>query len=173
MNIEEELQRLEYMWTTHKDDYALVPTGNSANGADRYYIVDHANNRAPIIENGKLAQEVKQRMLAAGVFVGHPDTMEFKKGRIKQHLSQYESGGITVDKGRLKALEYMWATRKDDFMLVRAGRNEDGSTRYTIEERAIHRAVFLENEDLTNEVKLRMLAAGVLIGDSDATARRM
>lgn len=172
MTFEEKLREHEYMWTTHKDDYALVPWRKQPDGIDDYVIVKHTTNVAPIIEDERLAQEIIKRMLAADVFVGDPDTFEFKKARIRERLSQYKSGAIMVDKGRLNALEYMWTTRKDDFSLVRAGRNEDGPTQYTIEERSSNRVVFFENDDLAHEVERRMVMAGVAVREPETPARR-
>ncbi len=88
MDSDERLQALAHMWTTRKDDYALVPVGVDEHGLPRYAIEDHANKRGVLIDDHELAEEVKRRMLAAGVFVGNPDTIEFKKVRIKARFGK-------------------------------------------------------------------------------------
>lgn len=85
---DERLQEYAHMWTTRKEDFALVPVGLGEDGAMGYAIEDHTVKHGVIIEDRDLAQEVKRRMLAAGVFVGDPDTIEFKKARLLARLTK-------------------------------------------------------------------------------------
>ncbi len=70
-----------------------------------------------------------------------------------------------VDKHRLRALDDMWTFRKDEFALVPAGTDENGSPRHVIWDCSAGRAVFVENDDLARAVEHRMLKAGAFVGD--------
>ncbi|MEZ4295808.1 MAG: hypothetical protein R3B70_12590 [Polyangiaceae bacterium] len=86
--IEERLKDLEYMWTTRKDDHVLVPVGINPDGSPRYFIQDISVNHGVVIEDNILASEVKRRMLAAGVHVGNPNEVEFRKSLIRKRLGR-------------------------------------------------------------------------------------
>lgn len=85
---EDRLQQFVHMWTTRKSDFALVPAGKEEDGTIRHAIEDHSINHGVIIEDSELAREVKRRMMAAGVFVGDPRTLRFKKALIKKRLGR-------------------------------------------------------------------------------------
>ncbi|MEZ4312949.1 MAG: hypothetical protein R3F14_33425 [Polyangiaceae bacterium] len=86
--IEERLRDLEYMWTTRKDDHVLVPIGVNPNGSPRYFIQDISTSHGVIIEDNDLAEEVKRRMLDAGVYVGDPEEIQFRKAIIRKRLGR-------------------------------------------------------------------------------------
>ena len=65
---EDELEELEPLWTTEKHEYVLWASVEIEEPTLSDYLIIHKNpNRALIIEDDALADEVKGRMLEAGV----------------------------------------------------------------------------------------------------------
>lgn len=82
---QEKLKSYEHMWTTHKDDFALmaVPTekGTYPDGSTMYSISKRPRSpeqiigRSVSIADPAIAKEVARRMLAAGVLLQDVDTV--------------------------------------------------------------------------------------------------
>lgn len=80
---EQALQDYVDMWGKDKEWYVLRDRGNGA-----YSIVDMRSNAVVIIENTEVAREVVRRMLDAGVVVGDPFDLRFRKEMIRRRIGR-------------------------------------------------------------------------------------